>query len=176
VSAEATCFEGAIQILRELFGDTNAADFGPLKLRTVRAEMVAKGWSRRYINKQCVRVRQIFRYAASFELIPAAVVESLRSLPALQPGETAAPERPRRRAVSLEHVESAQARMRQRNRDIIDLLLQTGARPSELLSLRTGDIDQNPADDLALSRSDRPHRERARKALTPAHSKRETQR
>ncbi|WLD11390.1 hypothetical protein [Planctellipticum variicoloris] len=40
-SAEQACFKGVVKILRRLFGETPAAEFGPVKLRLVRSEMVA---------------------------------------------------------------------------------------------------------------------------------------
>lgn len=39
-AAEQFCLKGAIRILRQLFGDTPTAEFGPLKLRAVRDAMV----------------------------------------------------------------------------------------------------------------------------------------
>lgn len=39
--AEQHCQRGAIKVLAGLFGDTPAADFGPIRLRTVRNAMVA---------------------------------------------------------------------------------------------------------------------------------------
>ena len=61
---------GAVaKILRRLFGSTNAEDFGPNNLRTCRAEMVRMEWSRSHINKQISRLRSIFRWAVSHELI-----------------------------------------------------------------------------------------------------------
>ncbi|MDZ4689545.1 MAG: tyrosine-type recombinase/integrase [Planctomycetaceae bacterium] len=144
-SAEDRCHRGVLRLLRSLFGATPAADFGPLKARVVRDAMIAKGWGRRFTNKQMVRLRQIFKLAVSYELIPADVLASLKSLPALRPGDIDKPDPPARRAVPLEDIETVKARLLQRNRDIVDLLLFTAARPSELLGLTTATIDQTGA-------------------------------
>jgi len=139
-SKEQDCFAAVIKILREYFGGVDVATFGPLAFRTCRDAMVRKGWSRRYVNKQCIRLRHLIRYGVSFEMVPQSVADALRSVMPLKPGETPAPERPKRKPVDQDRIDKTKARMRQRNRDIIDLLLFSGARPSELLSLRTCDI------------------------------------
>lgn len=142
-SAECDCYRGVIRILQELYGETPVAEFGPLRLRKVREAMVDKGWCRKFVNKQTGRLRHLFRWGISWEMVPQSVAEALKSVEALRPGDTKAPERPARQAVPLEHVETIKARMRQRTRDLVDLLLFTGARAGELLSLRTSDLDQS---------------------------------
>src|SRR5262245_52175047 len=70
-------FKDALRPLRKLYGPTAAADFGPLALRAVRAEMVRAGLCRQTINARVNRIRRVFRWAASLELVPAAVAEAL---------------------------------------------------------------------------------------------------
>lgn len=142
-SAEKRCMVGVIRILRRMFGETPADDFGPLKLRQVRQAMVDAGWSRRFINKQVIRLRFIFRLAVSHELVRPGVLAALDSVPALIPGETTAAERAPRLAVPQASIDAVRLRLRQRNRDILDLLLLTGARPGELLNLTPSEIDRS---------------------------------
>lgn len=141
-SAEVACFKGAIRILRELFGHSPVSTFGPLKLRKVREVMIAKGWCRKFINKQVGRVRKIFRFGVGWELVSPLILEGLRAVEPLRPGDSEAPESIPRKAVPLEHVEAAKKHLRQRNRDLVDLLIATAARPGEILSLTTQIIDQ----------------------------------
>jgi integrase len=141
--AEQHCQRGAIKVLRGLFGETAAADFGPLRLRTVRQAMVDKGWSRSFTNKQIARLRHIFRWGVSWEYVPQSVADALASVESLASGESNARE-PRRR-VSIPEAELMQVRavLSGRNRDLFDLLLLTGARSGELLSLTTAMIDRS---------------------------------
>lgn len=67
----------------------------------------------------------------------------LDSVDPLLAGRTEAPDRPKRQAVSQEHIDAVKAVLRQRPRDIIDLLLLTGARPGEILMLTTGMLDRS---------------------------------
>jgi hypothetical protein len=76
----------AIRPLREVFGRTQAREFGPLALRTVREKMVAADLSRKTINARINRIRRVFRWAASVELIPVAIVQALETVPGLQRG------------------------------------------------------------------------------------------
>jgi integrase len=140
---EQDCQRGAIRILRDLFGETPAADFGPLRLRTVQAAMIERGWSRGYINRQVKRLRFLFKWGVSWELVPKHTPEALRTVPSLGIGDSDAPESKPRRAIPDEQLQAVRAVLDGRNRDLFDLLLLTGARPGELLSLKTGDIDRS---------------------------------
>lgn len=140
--AEQRCIRGVVKITRELFGETAAAEFGPLRLRTVREAMIRKAWSRSYINKQVKRLRTVLRWAVGWEMIPRTVVDALGDVRPLAPGDSEAPESNPRRAVPEETRAAVRAEFGPRHRDIFDLLLLTGARPGELLNLTTGAIDR----------------------------------
>ncbi len=135
-SAEVDCFKSVIRLLRQLFGTTVADEFGPLRLRVVRDAMVTAGWSRRWINRQIGRIRLIFRVGVSWAMVRPEVVVALKTLPALVPGETSAPERPPRRAVNQDELDAVRCYLNDRHRELFDLLLLTGARPGELLYCR----------------------------------------
>ena len=76
----------ALRPLRKLYGDADAARFGPMALRTVREDMIAAGLCRRTINTRIGRLKRVFRWAVSYELLPAPVYEALRTIPGLQRG------------------------------------------------------------------------------------------
>ena len=83
-TGEAENYREALRPLRQLYGHTSARDFGPLALRAVREEMVRAGLSRGVVNARVNRVRRMFKWAASFELLPATVYEALRTVAGLQ--------------------------------------------------------------------------------------------
>lgn len=149
--SERDCQTTVIRLLRQTFGDTAAAEFGPLRLRVLRDAMIAgdaqadpprKPWSRYTCNRQTKRVRAIFRWAAGWELIPVTVVTALQAVRSLSVGESVAEESAPRLAVPQADIDAVRATLRQRHRDVLDLLLLTGARPGELLGLKVGDIDR----------------------------------
>ena len=61
----------SLRVVRELYGLTAAADFGPLSLKAVRGRMVEAGLSRREVNKRVGRVKRMFRWAVAEELVAA---------------------------------------------------------------------------------------------------------
>jgi integrase len=150
-----------MRIVRMMYSETPAADFGPIRMRTVRKAMLAgakaetlppnpegkpakdrKPWSRSFTNKQIKRLRLIFRWGVSWQMVPQSVADALGSVPALAAGDTDQPERPPRRAVPEADINAVRAVVSERYRDLIDLLLLTGARPGEILDLTTGAIDR----------------------------------
>ena len=70
----------ALRPLRVLYGPTPAKDFGPLALRAVRERMITDGLMRTTINGRVNRIRRAFRWAASVELVPVAVVQALATV------------------------------------------------------------------------------------------------
>ena len=83
----------ALKLVRKLYGQTTAKDFGPLALKACRDAMVAKGWSRKSINRQVGRLRKMFAWGAANELIPATIFEALKTVEGLRKGRSAAKER-----------------------------------------------------------------------------------
>ena len=67
----------ALRLLRELYGRTPASEFGPLALKAVRQKLINAGNARTYINDVCAVIRQVFKWAASRELIPATTYQAL---------------------------------------------------------------------------------------------------
>ena len=85
-------FRLAIRPLKELYGESGATEFGPRALKTVRQKMIEKGWCRPYINKQINRIRHIFKWAASDELIPGRILLGLQAVSGLRNGRSEAHE------------------------------------------------------------------------------------
>lgn len=160
---EQHCQRGAMRILTDLFGDTPIVgptpeqSFGPLKLRIVRDAMVAgdpgavdkngkprprKPWSRDYINHQIKRLRSIFRWGISWEIVPQSVADALATVAPLKVGETTAVDYAVRESVPDSDIKAVRALLKPRDQDILDLMLLTGARPGELLGLKVGDVDR----------------------------------
>lgn len=84
-AAEQRCIKGAMSVANKLFGETDAAEFGPLRLRTVRDGMVRNGWSRGFVNKQVKRLRSVLRWGVGWEMIPRTVVDALGDVKPLAP-------------------------------------------------------------------------------------------
>jgi hypothetical protein len=73
-------FKDALRPLRKMFGAEPASEFGPRRLRAVRQQMIEDGLCRTTINARIQRIRRVFRWGASMELVPGHVVEALNTL------------------------------------------------------------------------------------------------
>jgi integrase len=140
---EAYCQRHAFRVLRELYGRTRAQEFGPKALQVVRQAMVEKGWCRGYVNRQVDRVRRLFRWATSEELIGPEVYQALRAVPGLRRGAPGARESEPVRPVPEVFVEAARPFMPPPVRAMVDLQLLTGMRPGEVCIMRGMDLDMS---------------------------------
>ena len=93
-TSEVDTVRQALRPVQELYGHTLTKDFGPKALKACRDAMIAKRWARTYINRQVNRVRRMFAWGASNELLPAAIHQALATVPGLRKGRTAAKEKP----------------------------------------------------------------------------------
>jgi len=145
----ASGIRSALRLLREHYGETAAAAFGPRKLRLLRETMIRgdtirgsrRPWSRKYINAQVQRIRHVFKWAAAQELVPVTVYQSLCTLEPLRRGRTSARETEPVEPVPEEMLRKVLPHLSRPVRALVELQLLTGARPGELLGLRPCDID-----------------------------------
>lgn len=140
-TSELCIYRTACRPLLKLYGTTPAREFGPLALKAVRQEMIRMGWTRRSLNKQVNRIRSIFKWAASQEIVAASICEALRTLSGLQPGRGGAKETLPVRPVPQAQVDAVLPFVSEQVRAIVQLQLRTGARAGELLRIRPIDID-----------------------------------
>jgi hypothetical protein len=66
----------------------------PAGPRDLPRAMIARGWSRKSINRQVGRVRKMFKWAASKQMLPKSVHDELTAVEGLRQGRSAAKERP----------------------------------------------------------------------------------
>jgi integrase len=141
-TTEVENFRQSIRPLRELYGHTQAAAFGPLALEALRQTWVDAGLSRRFINQRVWRVRKAFKWAVGEELVPPAVFQALQAVEGLQQGRSAARELPPVGPVPAGHIDAVLPLLRPQVRAMVELQRLTGMRPGEVCRLRWADIDQ----------------------------------
>ena len=84
---EAGCINDALNVLLDQgYGREPADAFRPRDLKKVREAMVAKNWSRSYINSQVSRVKRMFAHAVEEDLIPGTVYHALLAVKGLRKG------------------------------------------------------------------------------------------
>jgi integrase len=144
-TGEADNYREALRPLKALYGHTTAREFGPLALRAVRDAMVKSGLSRGVVNARVNRVRRVFKWAASFELVPAAVHEALRTVAGLQRGRSETPEGEGVKPVPAEYVTATLPFLPAPVRAMTELQLLTGMRAGEAMLMRAIDLTMTGA-------------------------------
>jgi integrase len=164
--------------LKELYGHTAAKDFGPLALKALREAMIGGSWmtdkqkvqqgkrgkpiawSRKLVNQRIGRLRRIFRWAVSEQLLAASLYEALRSVEGLQRGRCLARETESVKPVPAAFVEATLPFLRPPVAAMAKLQLLAGMRPGEVVIMRALDIDMTGKIWLYRPGSDRgPHGE-----------------
>ncbi len=135
----------ALRTVRELYGETSAADFGPLKLKVVRQKMIDSGIVRSQVNKRIDRIRRAFRWATSEELVPPSVYDSLKSLPGLRTGRTEAIEGEPVKPVDDETINATLPHLPKHVRVMVELMANTGMRPGEVCGMTLNQIERGSA-------------------------------
>ena len=91
VSKEVVNYKHALRVVKQLYGNTSADKFGPLALKAIRQHMIdVQDLCRKEINKRLGRIKRVFKWAVSEELILSSVFEGLRSVEGLRVGRTTA--------------------------------------------------------------------------------------
>lgn len=140
-TSEVSSIRSALRIMVKNAGRERAHDFGPLKLQAVREKMIAAGWKRKSINTQVGRIRRMFQWAASQELLPAATLTALQTVPGLREGRSDAAESQPVMPVSDAAIEAVRLHVSRQVWAMIQLQRVTGMRPGEVTVMRSCDIN-----------------------------------
>jgi integrase len=131
----------SLRPLKRLYAHTPAAEFGPLALKAVRQHMIDQGLSRKVVNQRVRRIKAMFRWAESEELVPPSTTHALSTVAGLRAGRSAATERQPVTPVPREVVEATLPFLRPVVVDMVRLQLLCGMRPGEVVNIRGLDID-----------------------------------
>jgi integrase len=131
----------ALRPVRRLYGDTLARDFGPLALKTVRQAMVDADLCRNEVNKRVGRIIRAFRWAVGEEMVPPGVHQGLKAVPGLRQGRAHVRESEPVRPIADAFVDAIRPFVSRQVWTMIELQRLTGARPGEVCTMRSIDID-----------------------------------
>jgi integrase len=138
---ELTDHKYSLRPLRELYGQTPAADFSPLKLKAVRQRMIDADLCRGVINQRIGRIVRMFKWAVAEEMVPETTYRALTAVPGLERGRTEARETEPVGPVGDAVVDATLPHVLPPVRAMIQLQRLTGARPGEVCIMRACDID-----------------------------------
>lgn len=132
----------ALRWVDSLFGSLPANEFKASQLVMVRDKMIEADLSRSTIVKYQRFIVRCWRWGVRSDLVPGAVVDSLRALETLKKRRSAAREPEKIRPVTWESVEAVKPVVASRIWAMIMLQWHTGMRPGEVVIIRPCDIDR----------------------------------
>lgn len=132
----------AMKPLRQSYGNTLVADFGPLALKAMQQKFVVAGLSRTTVNDRVDCIRRMFRWAVSEQLAPPEMAHALAAVSNLRKGKTDAKESAPIGPVDDETVEATLPNLPAVVADMVRLQRATGMRPGELVLIRPVDVDR----------------------------------
>jgi integrase len=138
-------FRYSLRPLKDLYGSHAAARFTPKCLKAVRQRMVDLGWCRGVINRRLTRIRTMFSWAVSEELVPPSIAHGLREVKGFRKGEKSVRESEPVQPAFAEDMLAALPHCPRPVAAMMELQWLTGMRSGEVRVMRTLDIDQaNP--------------------------------
>lgn len=150
---EVVNFRHSLRALRFLFGGLPADQFGPKCLKAVRSLMVEgydhpeygphKPGSRKVVNQRINRIRHVFKWATSEELLPVSVWHQLTTVSGLKAGRCTARETTAIRPVTWEDVQKVVEYLNPVVKAMVLFSWFTGCRPGEACSLKACEIDRS---------------------------------
>jgi len=138
---EVDCIKSAVRIVRKRYGATTAATFSPLSLKALQQAMVDEGWSRGFINRQIGRVKRMFRWGVSEDMVQVTTWQTLTAVTGLKRDKTKAREPAPIGPVADLVVETTLPYLSTTVADMVRLQRLTGCRPGEVCAIRPCDVD-----------------------------------
>lgn len=122
----------------------NVKEFGPLMLIAYQESLVESGICRSYVNQQTGRIKRIFKWGVSRELVPVEVHQALTTVSGLRKGKTKAKDYAPVGAVTDDVIEATLAQVPNvAVKAMIQFQRLVGCRPGELFIMRPMDIDRS---------------------------------
>ena len=147
-SNEADCFRHAAQHLVKMFGRTPAEAFGPRRLAELRSHLEGvyrknngERLTRQGINKTISKIKQIFTWGVSQEIVKPDQLTALRTLPPLLEGHTTCPEANQKPPVEDSVVRTTLPFLCGQVKALVSLQRLTGMRPGEVCRLVMDHLD-----------------------------------
>jgi integrase len=158
---EVIACRAALRPLCRLYADTPAVEFGPLALHSLRDAMISGVWlteqeviqrrrnrrpiglARTTCNRNVGRIKFLFKWASSVELIPASIYHALATVTGMRRGRTVARETKTITPISTAAIDDTLPYLPPVVRDMGKLLLLTGMRCGEICIMRACDLDMS---------------------------------
>ena len=142
-TSEIGIIKRAASYCQQMFPTLLAEELTPVKLKELRASMIADDLARSTVNQYVRRIRRAYRWAVGESLVSAAVLVGLEAVPDLRKGRGGVRDNPPVLPVALAVVEATLPHLRPHWRAVVRVQLVGGMRPGEVLCMRPEDIDRS---------------------------------
>lgn len=135
----------ALKPLTDRFATLPIEEFGPLRLKEVREDMIARNWCRKLINRRVGIIRRMFKWAVSEQIASPIILHGLQAVTGLKRGRCKAKENPKRKPVDERYVQAVLPYMTPVVAAMVEIQLLTGMRPGEVCLMRPCDLNRSGA-------------------------------
>jgi hypothetical protein len=142
-TSEVGYIQRTLEVLLDCFPALPIEEFGPLRLKEAREVMIEKKLCRNQINQRIGRIRRMFKWAVSEQIVSPVILHGLQAVTGLKRGRTRAKESKRVLPVDERDVYAVLPYTTHAVAAMIELQLLTGMRPGEVCQLRPCDLDRS---------------------------------
>lgn len=142
-TSELPLIRHALRLLRQHYGMTPAAEFGPLRLKALRKNLIDRSITRKSINQRIGRVKRLFKWGVENELVPPSVYHGLSAVPGLRKGRDDVVESTPVKPVADTDVNAILPFLNRQHRAMVQLEALTGMRPGEVCAIRPSEVDRD---------------------------------
>lgn len=139
-TSEVHCIQLALRPLTAKCGREKVANFGARRLKDVREEMIALGWSRTGINAAVQRINRMIRWGVENEHVRPEIYQACRAVTGLRLGRSEAKETEPVKPVHQADIDAVKPFVSDQVWAMIQLQLVSGMRPGEVCLMRLSDI------------------------------------
>jgi integrase len=133
----------ALRAVRELYGETPAAKFGPAAFKAFRLKMIESGLSITTIRDRMGVIRRMVAWGVENEMLPADSLQRIQAVAGLRTGRDGIKPSRRVKPVSDADIQAILPHVSPTVRTMVELQALTGMRPGEVWRMTTGQIDQS---------------------------------
>jgi integrase len=130
-----------LRILREVYARTLVRDFRPMAIEALQQKLIDRGNSRSYINQSIAKIKRVFRWGVSKELVPVEILQRIETVACLKKGRTEAAESPPVQPVDAATVEATLLYLPPVVADMVRLQRLTSGRPQDIYNMRPCEVD-----------------------------------
>jgi integrase len=139
-------YRDSLRPLKELYGTTLAAEFTPKCLKAVRRRMADLGWCRNVINRRLTRIKTVWSWAVSEELVPPSAAHGLREVKGFRKGDKGVKESAPPAPAFWDDVKAVLPHCPRPVAAMLELQWLTAMRSGEVRVMRTLDLDTSRSD------------------------------